>query len=190
MRSKPLTDNHSSYRRLVEDPSSGHVRDAYPAVAIPNRSQDNEEFLEEGPIPPRFQHIKVLSPFRIGKIEGTEERRWLPERSDRKNRIGAQVRSPERDETSVTNLSLGWCERSIIRLRFRLIQPGISKETSALTVRLVIRREMSRMGASGTGGGEGCVCVWGIYYKERRAYQRSVSEQLCIVLLAYIGHPM
>ena len=61
MGSLVLTDDHCSYRRLVEDPPSGDVRDAHPTMTISNQSQDREEFLEEGPIAPRLQyHIKVL----------------------------------------------------------------------------------------------------------------------------------
>lgn len=130
------TDNHSSYRRLVKDPSGGHVRDADPAVAIANGSQGSEELLEKRPIAPRFQyHIEVLNSFGIGKIEGGGGCRTDRIEENRLEVREREIRSPERNETLVTNLSLGWCERSIIELRFRHTQPRISKETSALSKR-------------------------------------------------------
>ena len=76
MGSVVLTDDHCSYRRLVEDPPSGDVRDAHPAMAISNQSQDREEFLEEGPIAPRLQyHIKVLDHVRGRRLSGRSDRR-------------------------------------------------------------------------------------------------------------------
>ena len=75
-----LTDDDSPYRRLVENPPGGDVRDAHPAVTISNRPQDRKQFLEESPIPPRLQyHIKVLD-----HVRGGDGRRESSGRSDRR----------------------------------------------------------------------------------------------------------
>lgn len=103
-------------------------------MRISNRSQDGEQFLEEGPVAPCFQyHIEVLSRFGIGKIEGTEEGGCC--RNDRIEEVNWAVESGHLSGMKqLANLSLRGRERPVIELWFRFTEPRIGEETSALEV--------------------------------------------------------
>jgi hypothetical protein len=62
MNQKLLTDDHRADRWMIQDPTSGNIRDTRAAVTLTNATQDDQEFLKQCPGAPRFQdEVKVLS---------------------------------------------------------------------------------------------------------------------------------